>query len=122
MHSDNWGRGEKGNGEGGRVRLFAWPRTISNDPLSVLRDPFLFTPSPLPITLLTSSPLPLFPSFLRQPVLLQTSIERATAQAECFGGAIGVAFKSRQRFSYQNAFGLLKAHFLEPRRETRIGL
>src|SRR5829696_1161134 len=53
-------------------------------------------------------------------VLLQAAIERAAAETESFGGAVGVALESREGFFDQQALGVFEAHLFETCRETRV--
>ena len=71
-------------------------------------------------TYLPRSLFPFCPFVSGQPIFLQAAVQRAAAQAERFGGAIGVAFKACEGFCYQDAFRLFQTHLLEPRRQARV--
>jgi hypothetical protein len=53
---------------------------------------------------------------------LQAPVQGTAAEAERFGGAISVAFKSRQGFLDQQTLGIFKAHFFKLRRHLCAGL
>src|SRR6185503_20622678 len=55
-----------------------------------------------------------------QPVALETSIQRAAAEAERLGRLADVARKPRHRLLDEKAFDFLEAHVLDPRRGVAI--
>src|SRR5882724_9132901 len=57
---------------------------------------------------------------LRQAILLQPPVQSTAAEAQGFGGAIGVAAKSRQCFFDEQTFHLFQTHFIDSRRHSGI--
>src|SRR4029450_695880 len=54
-------------------------------------------------------------------IFLQATIQRAAAEAKCFGSAVGVAFKPRERLLNQKSLGVFETHLFETRRQTCVG-
>src|SRR6185436_2700392 len=53
-------------------------------------------------------------------IFLQATIQRAAAEAKCFGGAVGVAFKPRERLLDQESLSIFETHLFEACGQTRV--